>query len=73
MTQDGCWLAKYNEVEAFVVNIKRRPSKYVPEERNAWNWMRHTQKQYSAGGLKPDRVEKLMRLCQENKHVNQYV
>ena len=75
MTQDERWLARYNEVKAFVENNKRRPSKYAPEERNAWNWLRHTQKQYNSGELKEGRVEmfkKLLTLCEENKHVNQY-
>lgn len=76
MTQDERWNLRYQEVKAFVENNKRRPSKYAPEERNAWNWLRHTRKQYNSGELKPERVkdfEKLMRLCEENRHVNQWV
>ena len=60
----------------FIEANKRRPSKYVPEERNMWNWLRHTQKLYNSGELKEDRAEafkKLMALAEENKHVNQYV
>lgn len=75
MTQDERWLVRYNEVKAFVETNKRRPSKYALEERNAWNWLRHTQKQFAAGELKSERVEmfeKLLRLCEENKHVNQW-
>lgn len=75
MTQEERWKARYNEVKAFVENNKRRPSKYTPEERNAWNWLRHTQKQYGSGELKAERVEmfeRLMELCEENRHVNQY-
>jgi len=75
MTQDERWFVRYNEVNAFVEANKRRPSKYTPEERNAWNWLRHTQKQYGSGELKPERVEmfeKLLELCEENRHVNQY-
>lgn len=76
MTQEERWLVRYNEVKTFVETNKRRPSKYAPEERNAWNWLRHIQKQYNSGGLKPNRVElfeKLIGLCEENKHVNQYL
>jgi hypothetical protein len=76
MTQDERWNVRYNEVVTFIESNKRRPSKYVPEERNAWNWLRHTQKQYGAGELKTKRVEafeKLLGLCEENRHVNQYV
>lgn len=76
MTQEERWNIQYQEVMKFIENNKRRPSKYYPEERNAWNWLRHTLKQYNSGELKPERVdmfEKLMRLCEENRHVNQYV
>ena len=31
MTQDERWLARYNEIMAFVVENHRRPSKYKPE------------------------------------------
>lgn len=76
MTQDERWLARYKEVTEFIMTNKRRPSKYNPEERNAWNWLRHTQKQFGAGELKPDRIEKfkkLMELGDKYKHVNQYI
>ena len=76
MTQDERWLSKYNEVRSFVETNKRRPSKYTLEERNAWNWLRHTQRQYGSGELKAERVEmfeKLLKLCEEYKHVNQWV
>ena len=56
MTQDERWNTRYEEVKAFIEGNKRRPSKYTPDERNAWNWLRHTQKQY-ASRLKPERVE----------------
>ena len=75
MTQDERWLARYNEVVEFITTNKRRPSKYNPEERNAWNWLRHTQKQFGAGELKPGRVERfheLIELTERYKHVNQY-
>ena len=75
MTQDERWNIRYKEVKTFIETNKRRPSKYTPEERNAWNWLRHTQKQYGSGELKLERVEmfeRLMELCEENRHVNQY-
>ena len=76
MTQDERWMVRYNEVKAFIEGNKRRPSKYAPEERNAWNWLRHTQKQYGSGELKAERVEefeKLLALCEEYRRVNQYI
>ena len=76
MTQDERWNIRYIEVKSFIEANKRRPSKYVMIERNAWNWLRHTQKLYNSGELKPDRVEafkKLLALCEKYHHVNQWV
>lgn len=75
MTQDERWMANCDVVTAFIKANKRRPSKYNPEERNLWNWLRHTQKQYGSGELKEQRVkkfEKLLALAEEHRHVNQY-
>ena len=76
MTQDERWQAKYNEIMAFMAENHRRPSKYNPEERNAWNWLRHTQKQMNSGELKPERVEmfeKMLDLCERYRRVNQWM
>lgn len=75
MTQDERWIVRYNEVTEFIMTNKRRPSKYNPEERNAWNWLRHTQKQFGAGELKPERVEifkKLLEMAGQYRRVNQW-
>ena len=75
MTQDERWIVRYNEVMKFIEDNKRRPSKYNLEERNAWNWLRHTQKQYGAGELKTERVEmfkKLLEMAELYRRVNQY-
>ena len=69
MTQEERWI----EVMKFIEDNKRRPSKYNLEERNAWNWLRHTQKQLGAGELKPERVElfkKLLELGEKYRRVN---
>ena len=75
MTQDEKWIANWNAILDFVTANKRRPSKYTPNERNSWNWLRHTQKLYNSGELKEDRIEKfeeLLVLCEKYHHVNQY-
>lgn len=75
MTQDERWIVRYNEVMKFIEDNKRRPSKYNLEEKNAWNWLRHTQKQYGAGDLKVERVEmfkKLLEIAEKYRRVNQY-
>ena len=64
MTQAERWMKRYLEVMEFMETNKRRPSKYNPEERNAWNWLRHTQKRFGAGELKPERVEKYKELLE---------
>lgn len=77
MTQDERWLAKYNEVKAFIETNYRNPSKHNPEERfKYYNWLKHNKKLLKAGTLKPERYEmfeKLLALCEEYKRVNQWV
>ena len=75
MTQEERWTLKYNEVMGFMEANKRRPSKFVDEERGMRNWWKHQQKLVNAGELKPERVEKfneLLKLGEKYKHVNQY-
>lgn len=75
MTQDERWLAKYNEIMAFMAQNHRRPSKYYAEERNNWNWMRHQQKLMGKGEMKKERVElfeKLLSLDEKYRHKNQW-
>lgn len=75
MTQDERWQSRYDEVKAFVENNKRNPSKYAPEERNMYNFIKHTRKQLNAGLLKAERIEefrKLQELMEQYKRKNQY-
>lgn len=75
MTQDERWVARFEEAMRFIEKNHRRPSKYAPEERNNWNWLRHNQKLYNNGAMRPERMElfkKLVVLSEKYKHVNQY-
>lgn len=76
MIQDEKWLLKYNEVVAFIENNKRNPSKHDDEERGQYlNWLKHNRKLYTAGEMKPERVElfqKLLDLCEQYRRKNQY-
>lgn len=75
MTQDEKWRANWREVMDFMESNKRRPSKFIPEERGMRNWWKHQQKLVNAGELKEDRVElfkKLLQLGERYRHVNQY-
>ena len=57
MTQDERWMTKYNEVIEFISTNHRNPSKYVDEERNMVNFLKHTRKQLNQGLLKSDRIK----------------
>ena len=76
MTQDEKWLAKYNDVKAFIEENHRNPSKHDAEERGKYlNWLKHNRKQLNAGTLKAERIEpfkQLLALMEENKRKNQY-
>ena len=75
MTQDEKWMKNYQEAMRFLEENKRKPSRYVAEERNIRNWWKATKKLMNAGTLKPERVElfqKLLELGDKYSHVNQY-
>ena len=75
MTQDERWLAQWKEVTDFMEANKRRPSKFVDEERGMRNWWKHQQKLLNAGDLKPERIERfnvLLKVGEKYKRVNQY-
>ena len=63
------------EIMDFMESNKRRPSKFIPEERGMRNWWKHQQKLVNAGELKEDRVELfkvLLEVSEKYKRVNQY-
>ena len=75
MTQEERWNIRYQEVMTFIETNKRNPSKYAPEERNMYNYLKHTRKQMNQGLLKPERIEefkKLQELMERYKRKNQY-
>lgn len=75
MTQEEKWMKNYQEAMRFLEENKRKPSRYVAEERNLRNWWKATKKLMNAGTLKPERVElfqNLLELGDKYSHVNQY-
>lgn len=75
MTQDECWLAKYNEVMDFMETNHRNPSRHRLEEHDMLNRLKATRKKMNAGELKEDREElfqKLLELGEKYKRKNQY-
>jgi len=59
MTQNERWNIRYNEVVGFIETNKRNPSKYNMEERNMYNYIKHSRKQLNQGLLKEDRIERI--------------
>ena len=76
MTQEEKWQKRYEEVVSFIETNHRNPSKYAPEERNMYNYIKHTRKQMNQGLLKENRIEvfkRLLELMEQYKRVNQYL
>ena len=76
MDQETRWLTRYNEVKEFIEREHRNPSKYVAEERNMVNFLKHTRKQMNQGLLKAERIPqfgKLLELIEQYKRKNQWV
>ena len=75
MTQDERWLQQWQTIMDFLEANKRRPSKFVDEERGMRNWWKHQQKLMNAGQVKSDRIDKfneLLRLGEKVRRKNQY-
>lgn len=47
MTQDELWLAKWQEAVDFLETYHRKPSKFIPEERNLRSWWKHNKKLFN--------------------------
>lgn len=59
MTQNERWVARYEEVMAFLKENHRNPSKHRIEEHDYQNWLKTNRKVMNAGKMKLERVEKL--------------
>ncbi len=64
MTQDERWLTQRKDVMDFMEANKRRPLKFIDEERGMRNWWKHQQKLINAGELKPERIEAFKELLE---------
>ena len=64
MTQDERWLVQWKAVMDFMEANKRRPSKFVDEERGLRNWWKHQQKLENVGELRPERMEMFRELLE---------
>lgn len=75
MTQEEKWIKRYQEMERFIEENHRNPSKHRIEEHDMLNWVKANRKAMNAGKLKPERVEKfrkLLELTEQYKRKNQY-
>jgi hypothetical protein len=75
MTQDELWLQKWRELMDFLETNHRRPSKFIPEQRNMRTWWKHNKKLLNAGSMKEDRValfNQLLEVGEKYRRVNQY-
>ena len=60
MTQDEKWLVKCQEVIDFLETNRRKPSKFIPEERNMRSWWKHNKKLQGSGEMRPELPEKII-------------
>ena len=75
MTQEERWLQQWQTIMDFMEANKRRPSKFVDEERGMRNWWKHQQKLVNAEELKEERVERfeeLLDIMAAYRRKNQY-
>ena len=75
MTQDERWLAKWQEAIDFMETNHRKPSKFIPEERNLRSWWKHNKKLMNAGKMKEERVKLfrvLLNIGERYRRKNQY-
>ena len=74
-SQEERWNKRYQDVMDFMENNHRNPSRHRLEEHDMLNWVKQQRKLKNKGELKAERaemLEKLLDLCGEYKHVNQY-
>lgn len=64
MMQEELWIIRYQEVLTFIETNKRNPSKYAPEERSMYNFIKHARKLMNQDLPKAERVETFRRLLE---------
>ena len=75
MTQEEKWIKRYQEMERFIEENHRNPSKHRIEEHDMLTWVKANRKAMHDGKLKPERVEKfrkLLEMMEQYRRKNQY-
>jgi len=76
MTQEERWNIRYQEVKNFILENKRNPSKYNPDERLMVHFLKRGRKMLNAGELKEPRLslfKELLALSEQYKRKNQWI
>jgi len=76
MTQEEKWLARYNEVVAFIESNRRNTSKHRIEEHGMLDWIKVNRKRMDAGEMKELRLvmfKELLGLSEQYRRKNQYI
>lgn len=75
MIQSELWLTKWQEAIDFLETNHRKPSKFIPEERNMRSLWKHNKKLMNAGKMKEERVKlfrELLNIGERYRRKNQY-
>jgi len=75
MTQDQRWQIRYDEVMNFMEREHRKPSKYYPEEKLMFHFMKRCRKLLNANELYEPRLTmfiELLRLSEQYRRKNQW-
>ena len=75
MTQEEKWIKRYQELERFIEENHRNPSKHRIEEHDMLNWLKANRKALNAGKMKAERVEKfrkLLEMMEQYRRKNQW-
>ena len=65
MTHDERWAQMLKAYRNYILKKHRCPSKYKPEDRQLYNWIKHNRKLMNAGEMKEERVKLFQELLAE--------
>ena len=75
MTHDERWAQMLKAYRNYILKKHRCPSKYKPEDRQLYNWIKHNRKMRNKGEMPPERQEvfaDLRKLADKYRRVNQH-
>lgn len=72
---DAKWSHQYEEIMAYLLTNRRRPSKYREENRRMLYWIKYNRRVLASGKMPADRAERFRRLlttAEDFRLLNQY-